>query len=278
MHSDNPDETSPPAKNVQVTVSLLMTQKWVPLESDPAILTQYSQALGLSRSLAFHDVYSISDPDLLSFVPRPVHALLLVFPVTDTYEKYRREQDEGKDLVMGEDPLDEDIVWFRQTIGNACGTMGVIHSVFNGEVASQLGTLPLEILLTIEPKSPFSNILEKAKKMNTSDRATLLENSNELKSAHSSFSQQGQTRAPSANESVETHYVALVKHVNPKTGKTMLYELDGRRMGPVERNELPLGEDLLGPTALKIVAEFMKRETESGKQDFSLAALGPSLD
>jgi hypothetical protein len=58
----------------------------------------------------------------------------------------------------------------------------------------------------------------------------------------------------------------------------MLYELDGRRMGPVERVELPTGEDLLGSTALKVVEEFMKRESESGKQDFSLAALAPSLD
>jgi len=254
-----------------------MPQKWVPLESDPAILTQYSQALGLPPSLAFHDVYSISDPDLLSFVPRPVHALLLVFPVTNTYEDYRMQQDKGKDLFMGEDPVSGDIVWFRQTIGNACGTMGVIHSVFNGEVAAQLGTLYFEALLTVEPKSPFANILEKAKPLNTPDRASLLENSSELESAHTSFSQQGQTAAPSAEESVETHYVALVKHVNPKTGKTMLYELDGRRMGPVERVELPTGEDLLGPTALKVVEEFMKRESESGKQGFSLAALGPSL-
>ena len=178
---------------------------------------------------------------------------------------------------MGENPVDRDIVWFRQTIGNACGTMGVIHSVFNGEVASQLGMLSFEPLLTVEPKSPFADILEKAKKMNTADRASLLENSSELEAAHTSFSQQGQSTAPSAEESVEAHYVALVKHVNPKTGKTMLYELDGRRMGPVERLELPAGEDLLGPTALKIVEEFMKRESESGKQGFSLAALGPSL-
>jgi len=114
--------------------------------------------------------------------------------------------------------------------------------------------------------------------MNTLERAKLLENSSELESAHTSFSQQGQTAAPSAEESAETHYVALVKHVNPETGKAMLYELDGRRMGPVERTELPAGEDLLGPTTLAVVEEFMKRESESGKFDFSLAALAPSLD
>src|SRR5271167_4243232 len=83
---------------------------------------------------------------------------------------------------------------------------------------------------------------------------------------------------PGLDDFVENHYVALVKHANPKTGKTMIYELDGRRLGPVERTELPAGQDLLGPTALKIVEEFMTREMESGKSEFSLCALAPSLE
>lgn len=250
----------------------------MPLESDPAIITQYVQALGLSPSLAFYDVYSIFDPDLLSFVPRPVHALLLVFPVTSTYEKYRVEQDRGKDLYLGELHHDGDIVWFRQTIGNACGTMGVLHAVYNGEVPRHLGSKQSCFCLIVEPDTPLAKLLERAKTMNTVERAELLENSEDLEAAHTSFSQQGQSRAPSADESVETHYVALVRHVNPKTGKLTIYELDGRRLGPVERQELPEGEDLLGPTSLKIVEEFMKRETESGSQEFSLCALAPSLD
>ena len=114
--------------------------------------------------------------------------------------------------------------------------------------------------------------------MNTPERVQLLENSDELEAAHVSFSQQGQSQAPGLDDFVENHYVALVKHINPETGKTMIYELDGRRLGPMERVELPAGEDLLGTTALKIVEEFMKREMESGKQGFSLAALAPSFE
>lgn len=129
-----------------------------------------------------------------------------------------------------------------------------------------------------EPNTPLANILKQAKNMNTPERVELLENSDELEAAHTSFSQQGQSHAPSVHEPVETHYVALVKHLNPKTGKTMIYELDGRRLGPVEREELPKEEDLLGPAALKIVQEFMTREMESGKQEFSLCALAPNID
>jgi ubiquitin carboxyl-terminal hydrolase L3 len=116
----------------------LTLQKWVPLESDPAIITEYARELGLLPSLAFHDVWSIDDPVVLSYVPRPAHALLLVFPVTEAYEKYRVEEDKGKELYMGEEHEEGEIVWFRQTIGNACGTMGVIHAVLNGEVPNLL--------------------------------------------------------------------------------------------------------------------------------------------
>jgi ubiquitin carboxyl-terminal hydrolase L3 len=130
----------------------------------------------------------------------------------------------------------------------------------------------------VEPNTPLSNILEKAKTLNTPERVELLENSGELEAAHVSFSQQGQSQAPGLDDFVENHYVALVKHVNPKTGKTMIYELDGRRLGPVEGVELPAGEDLLDPTSLKIVEEFMKREMESGKQEFSLVALAPNFE
>jgi ubiquitin carboxyl-terminal hydrolase L3 len=128
------------------------------------------------------------------------------------------------------------------------------------------------------PRSPFYTILQQAKSMNTAERAELLENSTELEAAHTSFSEQGQSRAPSAEELVETHYVALVKHADPQTGKTMIYELDGRRLGPVMRDELPSDEDLLGPSALKIVQDFMEREMASGKQEFSLCALAPNLE
>ena len=200
--------------------------------------------------------------------------------MTEVYEKYRAEADKGKEPYTGEHPVDGDVIWFRQTIGNACGTMGVIHSVFNGEVPSHLRTsLSLKSLVLIsESNSPLSNILQKARTMNTQQRAELLENSDELEAAHTSFSLQGQTHAPAVDDFVENHYVALVKHLNPETGKTMIYELDGVRKGPVERDELPAGEDLLGPTALKIVDEFMTREMESGKPGFSLCALAPSFD
>lgn len=94
--------------------------------------------LGLSKKLAFHDVFSIDDPDLLAFVPRPAYALLLIFPVSETYEKFRVQEDQEKPEYNGNGP-DEEVVWYKQTIGNACGLIGLLHGVSNGEARKKIG-------------------------------------------------------------------------------------------------------------------------------------------
>ncbi|RVX67663.1 hypothetical protein B0A52_08192, partial [Exophiala mesophila] len=57
---------------------------FVPLENNPEVMTTLVQQLGLSPKLQFHDVWSLTDPSLLAFLPRPAYALLLVFPITST--------------------------------------------------------------------------------------------------------------------------------------------------------------------------------------------------
>jgi len=91
--------------------------------------------LGVSPELGFHDVYSIDDPELLAFVPRPALALLLVFPVSNTYEKFRAQEDGDKPEYSGSGP-DEPVIWYKQTIGNACGLIGLLHGVSNGPAKS----------------------------------------------------------------------------------------------------------------------------------------------
>jgi ubiquitin carboxyl-terminal hydrolase L3 len=94
--------------------------------------------LGLSTKLAFHDVYSIDEPELLAFVPRPALALLLIFPVSETYEKFRFQEDKDKTEYEAQGP-EEEVVWYKQTIGNACGLIGLLHGVSNGEARSYIG-------------------------------------------------------------------------------------------------------------------------------------------
>ena len=101
-------------------------------------MTSLLHQLGLSKKVGFQDVYSIDDPDLLAFVPRPAYALLLVFPVSQTYEKFRREEDNDKSEYEGFGPQEE-VVWFKQTIGNACGLIGLLHGASNGPAKEFIG-------------------------------------------------------------------------------------------------------------------------------------------
>lgn len=102
-----------------------------PLESDPELFTTLVHDLGLAPTLAFHDVLSIDEPDLLAMVPRPVHALVLCFYESHVYRKQMEETEAAKGDYTGSGE-DEPVVWYRQTINNACGLYGILHSVSSG--------------------------------------------------------------------------------------------------------------------------------------------------
>ena len=107
-------------------------------------------------------------------------------------------------------------------------------------------------------------------------RADLLYESETLESAHQQAAAGGDTSAPSADDRVDLHFVCFVK-----ASDGHLWELDGRRKGPLDRGALAEGEDVLSAKALDLGPRtFMKREAESAGGDlrFSLIALVPSMD
>ncbi|KAI9686166.1 MAG: ubiquitinyl hydrolase 1 [Bathelium mastoideum] len=227
-------------------------------------MTSLLHNLGLSKNVTFQDVFSIDDAELLAFVPRPAYALLLVFPVSKTYEKFRSEEDAGKEEYAGKGE-GEEVVWFKQTIGNACGLIGVLHAVSNGQARNH-----------IEANTELAKLLSEAIPLDPVKRADLLSNSNAIETAHQAAAATGDTAAPSADESIDLHFVCFVK-----SQKGQLWELDGRRKGPLMRGDLSSDEDVLSEKALQLgVRAFLKREAEAGGGElrFSLIVLGPSLD
>ncbi|KAH6280027.1 ubiquitin carboxyl-terminal hydrolase [Parastagonospora nodorum SN15] len=239
-------------------------KRFVPLENNPEVMSALVHKLGLSQKLAFHDVFSIDEPELLAFVPRPAHALLLVFPVSETYEKFRIQEDKDRPEYQGHGP-EEEVVWYKQTIGNACGLIGLLHGVSNGTARSH-----------IDPASNLAKLLNDAIPLKPIQRADLLYESEALESAHQAAAAGGDTSAPTAEDNVDLHYVCFVK--SPDNN---LWELDGRRKGPLNRGELAPDEDVLSEKALDLgVRSFLKREAAAGGGDlrFSLITLAESLD
>jgi len=83
---------------------------------------EFSHPLGLPADWAFTDVWGLDD-ELLAVLPQPVRAMVMLFPVSDVYEKRRLEEDEK--IRQQAARLPDNMYFTRQTIGNACGTIGV---------------------------------------------------------------------------------------------------------------------------------------------------------
>ena len=234
------------------------------LENNPEVMSHLVHQLGLPSSLGFSDVYSINDADLLAFVPRPSYALLLVFPVSPTYEKARKEEDSTREVYTSSGP-NEPVTWFKQTIRNACGLIGLLHAVSNGEPSRH-----------ITKGSDLDVLLREAQHLPPDQRADLLYDSKALESAHADAAKLGDTSAPGAEDNVDLHFVAFVKGDDGR-----LWELDGRRKGPLERGQLAADEDMLSEKALELgVRRFLRIESgdSSGDLRFSLVSLGPLFD
>ncbi|KAJ0338639.1 hypothetical protein COL922a_005348 [Colletotrichum nupharicola] len=247
MSSTNPDPSaSAPA--------------FIPLEANPELMTTLLHKLGLSPVLAIHDVFSLTDADMLSFIPRPALAVLLVFPVSAAYESHRLAEDALLEEYQGKGPQ-EPVLWFRQTIRNACGLMGLLHAVSNGPAREY-----------IQKPSDLNTLLENAEPLDPVSRAQLLEKTPALATAHREAASQGATEAPQAADNVDLHYVCFVRG-NDGT----LWELDGRRKGPLARGQLEEGEDVLSVKALTWgPLKFLEREGADLR--FSAVALAGSMD
>jgi len=227
-------------------------------------MTRLAHELGLSQSLQFHEVYSLSEPALLEFLPRPASALLLVFPVTETYEKFRREEDGSRPDYSGSGP-EEPVVWFKQTIRNACGLIGLLHVITNGEAREQ-----------IQAGSDLEKLLKEALPLDPIKRAELLYQSKSLEAAHATAAAGGDSTAPDANAAIDLHFVAFIKDK-----ENNLWELDGRRTGPLNRGKLDAENDVLSEQGQELgVKAFLKREEQAGGGElrFSVIMLGPSMD
>jgi ubiquitin carboxyl-terminal hydrolase L3 len=235
------------------------------LENNPEVMNSLAQSLGLDDTLAFYDIYSLTDPDLLAFVPRPVYALLVIIPLTPTWDAARKAEDADKGEYEGKGE-DEPVLWFAQTIGNACGSIGLVHSLLNGEAADH-----------IQPGSVLDKIRQDALPKTIWERAKVLEDSDEFEQAHAEAAKLGDTAAPTpvSDQHAGQHFVAFVKG---KDGH--LWELEGGRRGPLDRGELKEDEDALSPAALEAgIGRLIRIESQTGGDlRFSAIALAKSFN
>ncbi|KAI0015684.1 ubiquitin carboxyl-terminal hydrolase, family 1 [Xylariomycetidae sp. FL0641] len=237
-------------------------KQFIPLESNPSVFTELIHTLGTSRNLAFHDVLSLTEPPLLSLLPRPVLAYVLTTPHDAATTGPRKEASDASQNVQASDGASDDVVWFQQTIGNACGLHAALHAICNGEAAQQQH---------IEPASHLAHLLTTCRPLSREARAAALEADAALAAAHAAVAVKGDTAAPAA----DSHPPSAFSCVVPCGPRRRLYYLEGARRGPIALGvELGAGEDMACEEALQAVRDVVKRESSDGA-GVNVLALAP---
>lgn len=219
-------------------IPLIMS--WLPLESNPDVMNKYLYSLGIPEKWQMVDVYGL-DPELLATVPRPVLAVVLLFPYCDKYHEYKAVQE----AEIGEkgQTVSENVYYLKQVVPNACGTIALIHSVANNVDKIQL------------EDGHLKQFLDDTKSLDPEDRGDLLLKAEGIINTHKELALEGQTKAPEENERVLYHFVAFVH----KDGD--LYELDGRKSFPINHGRT--SDDTLLEDAAKVCKQYIDRDPEA---------------
>ncbi|ORY97609.1 ubiquitin carboxyl-terminal hydrolase isozyme L3 [Syncephalastrum racemosum] len=221
--------------------------RWLPLEGNPEVWNKIVHSHGVDKTWSYCDVYGF-DPELLAMLPKPVGAIIFLFPLTENYENFKEEEEAH--LTKLEQNVSPKIMFFKQTIANACGMIALLHSLANNEGIVGPGL--------------FRDIIEESRDMSFDERAELLENNRELATIHERCALEGQTQAPGLNEDVDLHFITFVEADNH------LYELDGRKLFPINHGKCT---DLVEGAA-KIMRQYMARDPD--QTNFSAIALTKS--
>lgn len=228
-----------------------MATRWLPLESNPQVMNKLLCEVGVSSSWSFSDVYGL-DEGLLATVPQPVKALVLLFPLTEKEEQFRAQQEQGIDAA-GQD-ISSKVYFLKQCVGNACGTVALIHAI-----ANNVGDIALD-------DGPMKQFIEQTKSKNPEERGKDLEDFVGIAEVHDKLAKEGQTAAPDKDAKVEPHFITFV-HVDGS-----LYELDGRKKFPI--NHGTTTEESFLVDAASVCRLFMERNPDETR--FAIVALTPA--
>ncbi|KAL5748416.1 hypothetical protein ACOSP7_025458 [Xanthoceras sorbifolium] len=218
-------------------------KRWLPLEANPDVMNQFLWGLGLPENEAeCYDVYGL-DEELLAMVPQPVLAVLFLYPITAQSEQERMLQDQDKKECSSK------VYFMKQTVGNACGTIGLLHAV--GNITSEIKLLDGSFLDRFYKSTASLNPLE---------RAVFLEKDREMEVAHSVAATAGETEA---SDNVDTHFICFT------CVDGQLYELDGRKSGAICHGTS--SPSSLLQDAAKVIRAMIEKNPES--LNFNVIAL-----
>ena len=234
----------------------------MPLESDPSVFNRYAKSLGCERvgeegGVNFCDVFGL-DVELLGMVPRPVLAVILLFPIEKDQAKKDAEAAAASQAIASKgsdgNGSGEGVFYIKQKIGNACGTIALLHAIANNDD-----------LIALREDSFLSNFVRECKSMSPDEKADYLDEKADfgLESAHHAAAMDETSNQISEEDlNTDLHFVCYVE----KGG--LLWELDGRRTCKALSLSKCTKEELLEKSAQAI----QKRMQSSGSLRFNIMA------
>ncbi|XP_006457095.1 hypothetical protein AGABI2DRAFT_181450 [Agaricus bisporus var. bisporus H97] len=160
--------------------------RWIPLEGNPEVFNSWAQMAGLDTSkYQFVDIYGLDD-NLLSIIPKPTQAVIVLFPLKEGIKNKQMEQIDTI-TARGQHPIDPASLFVKQKVGNACGTMALIHAIANSDV-------------TYTPDSVLQKFISSCKDKTPEERGDFLETTDLFTQIHLNSSILGQTPQPTNDE------------------------------------------------------------------------------
>lgn len=225
-----------------------MTQ-WIPLEGNDEVMNEYLAKLGLQDGqVAFAEIFGL---DLLDMVPRPVKAVLLCFPITDQQEEYASE--EAAKIAKDGQIVSPSIFYMHQSIGNACGTIGILHALGNLNSSERL----------VAQGSWLDGFFSAVKGFDAAQIGAHLEGDTQLEEVHEAAASSGQSEVPEDLENVNLHFICFT------CVDGCLYELDGRKKTAI--NHGPSSPATVLEDSVAVIKKFMARDPDSIR--FTMTAL-----
>ncbi|KAF8027360.1 hypothetical protein BT93_E0304 [Corymbia citriodora subsp. variegata] len=222
-------------------------KRWLPLEANPDVMNQFLWGLGLPEDgVECFDVFGLDD-ELLEMVPKPVLAVLFLYPITTQSEEERIQQES-----LNKESSNK-VYFMKQTVGNACGTIGLLHAV--GNITSEIKLLE---------GSYFDRFFKSTANMDPSQRAAFLENDRDMEVAHSVAATAGET---TASDIADAHFICFA------CVDGELYELDGRKSSPISHG--PSLPSSLLKDAAKVIQEMIQKNPDS--LNFNVIALSKKV-
>ena len=199
------------------------------------------------------DVYGLDD-DMLGWVPAPVKALVLLFPVTKNNVKFKKEQREK--IEKDGQTISKKLFYLTQLdgFGNACGTIASIHALANIDS------------IEFDEASPLKDFISKNLENSAKERGENLLRAKGIRESSEKTAQstEASTRCPDRTERLNAHFITFV------SAEDSLYELDGRKAFPINHGKT--SEKSFLKDAAKVIKEkFMKLDPDNGM--FNVMAL-----